>query len=472
MLGAVGLRLVLLNVPSAAILIPAGTGLAVLLVIAWGAGGFRRRWVQLAGALGVGVFLSAVVALTSTASAERLLGTADERIARIRKAPAVIKVVDAQGRPVAGAAVRVEQRRHAFLFGCNAFRMHYQQDALNAVYAARFSALFNSATLPFYWSIYEPAQGDTCAAAEKNQRLAAWCQANGIEPKGHPLLWHDLYPKWAPSEPDAAREALRERVTQIIPQFKATVRRWEVVNEATVAADFDTGLGHWVRRDGAAAVVETALRWAHEADPAAELVYNDFNLGRQHFRLIQQLVQDKAPLDIIGIQSHMHRHEWPLADVWAVCEDYARFGKPLHFTELTVLSGKHGWELSGAWPTTPRGEQAQADYVERLYKLLFSHPAVQAIHWWDLEDGAWQGAPGGLLRADLAPKPAYDRLLKLIRETWWTRESLKTDAQGDCGFSGFLGDYEVVARQGEAAQTNQFALGKGTNAWTVVLRAR
>jgi endo-1,4-beta-xylanase len=186
-------------------------------------------------------------------------------------------------------------------------------------------------------------------------------------------------------------------------------------------------------------------------------------------RLIEQLVKVDAPFQVIGLQSHMHRREWPLADVWTICEDYAKFGKAIHFSEVTVLSGKHGWELPKPWPTIPEREQSQADYVERLYTLLFSHPAVQAITWWDLQDGEWMGAPGGLLRADLTPKPAYERLRKLIRETWWTRESLSSNEQGACAFTGFLGDYEVTVQKGTLSRTVKHTLVKGTNDWTVTL---
>jgi len=403
------------------------------------------------------------------ARADYLLKTANERIDSIRKAPAQLKVLDSKGNPVAGATVRVEQRRHAFLFGCNVFGLDRYQGEQHQLYAARFSALFNYATLPFYWGIYEPEKGDTLAAYYRNKRLAEWCKAYQIETKGHPLVWHGVYPKWGPSDPDSTRDALHQRIATIIPEFKSDIRRWDVVNEATSARNFTNGIGRWAMKDGPATVVETALRWAHEADPGAELVYNDFDLGPEHLQLIEQLVKDNAPFQVIGIQSHMHRKEWPLGEVWDTCERYSKFGKAIHFTEVTVVSGKHGWELPRPWPTTSAGERRQADSVERLYILLFSHPAVQAITWWDLQDGAWQGAPGGLLRADLTTKPAYDRLMKLIRETWWTRASLLSDRKGVCTFVGFLGDYEVTVQNGDVSKTVKHTLVKSANDWTVTL---
>jgi CubicO group peptidase (beta-lactamase class C family)/GH35 family endo-1,4-beta-xylanase len=459
----------LLNAPKAAVYIPTGFCLAVLVVLLWRAGSFRNRCIILSCAVLVSGLLAALIALVSMAREDFLLKTANERIASIRKAPAQIRVVDSKGSPVAGATVRVEQRRHSFLFGCNAFRFYYCQDERNQLYAARFSALFNYATLPFYWELYEPEKGDTTAYDKKTKRLAEWFKAYHIETKGHPLVWHGLYPKWAPSDPDPTRDALHQRIATIISEFKSDIRRWDVVNEATVARNFTNGVGYWAKRDGPATVVETALRWAHEADAGAELVYNDYNLGREHRRLIGQLVKDNAPFQVVGLQSHMHQMEWPLEYVWDKCESYSKFGKAIHFTEVTVVSGKHGWELPQPWPTTPEGERRQADYVERLYTLLFSHPAVQAITWWDLQDGAWQGAPGGLLRADLTTKPAYDRLLKLIHETWWTRESLSSNEKGVCTFVGFLGDYEVTVHNGDLSRTVKHTLVKGTNDWTVTL---
>jgi endo-1,4-beta-xylanase len=403
---------------------------------------------------------------------DSLLRTAQERIEAVRKAPVQVRVLDTQGNPVPGAVVRVEQRRHAFLFGCNVFGLRNYPNDQHQLYACRFSALFNYATLPFYWGMYEPEKGNTIWGYYHAKDLAQWCKAYRIETKGHPLVYHLVDPKWAPADPDATREAMHQRIATIIPEFKSDIHRWEVVNEAVWGKTFTNGLGLWLKKDGPAKVVETALQWAHEADPDAQLIYNDFQTDSEHLQLIEQLVKDNAPFQIIGIQSHMHRGEWSLKKVWDICERYSKFGKAIHFSEVTVLSGKHGWELRRRWPTTPRGERRQADYVERLYTLLFSHPAVQAIAWWDLQDGAWQKAPAGLLRADLTPKPAYDRLLKLIHQTWWTRESLISDHDGFCGFRGFFGDYEVTVQKGDVFRTAECALGKGTNEWTITLEAQ
>lgn len=389
--------------------------------------------------------VSLVVATSAPASPaeQRILDGADARISKHRTAVARVVVVNRQGQPAPGARVRFEQEQHAFLFGANAFPLlRHHGPEREALYQKRLTDLLNCATLGFYWGTYEPEPGRT--EAERLERQARWLQERGIPAKGHPLVWHEVVPRWAPTDPDHARDLLRHRVTDIAGRFAGLIDRWDVVNEVTVSDRFDNGVGRWAKRDGGAKLVSEALEWARSANRGATLLYNDYNVSPTFEKLAAELTSRRGLVDVLGIQSHMHSGEWTLAHAWEVCETYARFGVPLHFTELTVISGRHGWTLDPPWPTTPAGEARQADYVEKLYTTLFSHPAVEAITWWDLQDGAWQGAPAGLIRADYSPKPAYDRLLRLIRERWWTRAEAVTDVDGIATVRGFLGAYEAT----------------------------
>jgi hypothetical protein len=150
--------------------------------------------------------------------------------------------------------------------------------------------------------------------------------------------------------------------------------------------------------------------------------------------------------DAVGIQSHMHLGPWAPRYVWEVCERYARLGRPLHFTEVTVLSGER---LPGdRWgPTRFEYEVMQGDAVPALYTLLFSHPTVEAVTWWDLSDrGAWKGAAAGLLRSDMSPKPAYERLEDLVKRQWWTRVRGETNAQGEFVCRAFHGRHRLTVQ--------------------------
>jgi hypothetical protein len=96
---------------------------------------------------------------------------------------------------------------------------------------------------------------------------------------------------------------------------------------------------------------------------------------------------------------------------------YGRFGKPLHLSEISILSCERfsDWDSFNAWkdkvddydargqdrptiPSTPEWEQYQADLTHDFYTLAFSHPAVESIIWWTITDlEPWRGMPAGLL---------------------------------------------------------------------------
>jgi GH35 family endo-1,4-beta-xylanase len=375
------------------------------------------------------------------------------RIREHRMAELQVEVRDTAGRPVPEAGVHIEQQRHAFLFGCNIFELRPGDSApLQKAYQEKFVALLNYATLPFYWGTFEPQRDQP--QHERLEKMARWCQQRGIACKGHPLVWHEVWPRWAPAEAGASLPLLRARVFDIIPRYRETIRYWDVFNEANSASHFaQTGVGQWIKRDGPATAVAVALGWARAANrqSGATLLYNDFKVNAENVDLLYGLRERNALPDAIGLQSHMHAGPWPLPRAWDVMERFAIFGRPLHFTELTVVSGpepRHapGLKRIAGWDTTPAGEAAQARYVAELYTILFSHPAMRAITWWDFSDyHAWKGAPAGLLRKDMSPKPVYDELYKLIRETWWTRATAKTGVGGATTVRVFRGLHTITA---------------------------
>jgi endo-1,4-beta-xylanase len=216
---------------------------------------------------------------------------------------------------------------------------------------------------------------------------------------------------------------------------------------------------------------------ARGANPKATLLINDYRTDPPYEKVIEQLVDKdgKRLYDAIGIQSHMHGGAWPNTTIWRNCERFARFGVPLHFTETTILSGHRSWEKprdAATWDSTPEGEAYQAREVVRFYTMLFSHPAVEAITWWDFSDlHAWKSAPAGFIRKDMSPKPVYDELLKLIKGKWWTSAALTSGADGEAALRCILGDYKVtVTAPGRPAVVKECSLKKGAkNDWKVTV---
>ena len=442
----------------------------------------RQVFRALAGISLIVFFLEAPCSCYSVAaqipSGEEILREAPARIEKHRMGEGEIHILDKKGEPIANAAVHVQQKRHAFLFGCNIFLWGRIEDPqLQEAYLERFAALLNYATLPFYWPTYEPQPGKP--NHNYTERVARWCQERGILVKGHPLAWNFADPWWLPNDPEEIFRLQLARIDDCVRRFRGLIDRWDVVNEAT-HFDREEFLKHGPKMTGMwqeVGQVEFAracfLR-ARQASPDAILIINDYRTDPAYERLIEQLVDDSGRrlYDVIGIQSHMHGGVWPTETIWELCQRFARFGVPLHFTETTIVSGARGRPRGEAWKTTPEGEERQAQEVERFYTVLFSHPAVEAITWWDFSDlRAWQGAPAGLVRADMSPKPAYEVLLRLIKGKWWTDKEILTGDSGQAHFRGFFGDYRVTVRLPDGTKLErEFTLKKGEeNRWVIRL---
>lgn len=400
---------------------------------------------------------------------DEMLAAADARVKTNRTDEVELLLLDGKDEPLPHARAEIRLAKHEFRLGANAYRLFGLDDPeLEGAYRERFADLLNYATLPFYWGGYEPEKDVT--SRERLESMADWCRGKGLTTKGHPLVWHEVFPKWAEELKDeVVLERQQERVREVVSHFRGRIDMWDVVNEATVSHRSDNAIGRWFASEGAANCVGCSLKWAHEANPEATLLYNDFNVCEDFESLVAALIGQGAPVQVIGIQSHMHKGHWPIDRVWKVCETYSRFGLPLHFTEATMLSGRlkgegdTDWHARHTdWPTTAEGEARQLEYGQQFYTTLFSHPAVEAITWWDFSDnGSWQGAPAGLVREDMTPKPLYDWLLDAFHKRWTTQASITTDENGAAKLRCYFGDYAVCAKLPSGDQVSgRFTLSK------------
>jgi endo-1,4-beta-xylanase len=442
------------------------------------AGGFMTNYPKLTYATILAVLLGLLAwpaLIRAQALTEReILSGANARIAKYRTGEATLRVLDASGRAIRkGSKIEIEQTRHKFLFGSNIFMLgKCRTPEQEQAYEDRFAALLNYATAPFYWWVYEPEKGKPDWPA--TQKIVAWCRAHGVTVKGHPLAWNTAEPRWLPDDLDQVMQLQLGRVTREVSHFKGQIDFWDAVNEAThydreECRKNGPKLSAAIAKVDVQEYVRSVFRTARAANPSATLVINDYETGQEYAdKVVSKLVDENGhPLyDVIGIQSHQHAGAWPVQKIWDTCERFAKFGKPIHFTETTFLSGQQGWELKKKdpnlqWVSTPEGEERQAEEVTRFYTILFSHPAVTAITWWDFTDqGSWQGAPAGLLRADMSPKPAYDALYQLVKGKWWTRTESTAGRKGMARFHGFYGDYRITVHDHDRTLSGRFSFDK------------
>ena len=382
-----------------------------------------------------------------------------------RKAGCTLQFLDKDGVPVKNQTITVRQTNHEFLFGCGAFDtvmyankqegvdMSQLEDKIN-----KWLAVYNYGTLPFYWGRFEPEEGKPGTEAVMN--AAKFLQSKNVRVKGHPLCWHTACANWLMNyDNETILKKQLNRIHREMTAFAGVIDMWDVINEVVIMPVFDkydNAITRICKMKGRVGLIREVFQAAREANPKATLLINDFNTSNAYEILIDGCLEAGVPIDVIGIQSHQHQGYWGAEKVYDVLKRFGQFGLPIHFTENTLISGDimpayiedlNDWKVA-EWPSTPEGEKRQADEVEEMYRILFSNHLVEEIKGWDFTDGAWLGAPSGVIRKDNSTKPVYDRLKKMIREEWWTNTELHTDENGYANMSGMRGDYQL-ARNGK-----------------------
>lgn len=387
-----------------------------------------------------------------------------------------VKLTGVDNVPLAKKEVAVRQVKHEFLFGCAEFscvplangELFGREKELAEERFEKFFELFNFVTLPFYWGRFEPVKGkpDT----RRLVKGAQWLVEKGCTLKGHPLCWHTVTAPWLMEMTN--EEIYKTQINRIrrdVSAFAGLIDMWDVVNEAVIMPVFDkydNGITRICKELGRLKLLRETFLAARKANSCALLLLNDFETGEDYAFLIEACLEAGIPIDAIGIQSHMHQGYWGIEKTLRVLERFSRFAFPLHFTETTLVSGHimpreiadlNDYKVTD-WPTTPEGEERQAQEAVLHYKTLFAHPMVQSITYWNFVDGGWLNAPAGFIRKDGTAKPMYNEILNLIKHEWWTKAStLMTDEDGSVNVKGYLGEYEIVCD----GITRKFVLDRG-----------
>ena len=385
----------------------------------------------------------------------------EEKIKKVRTANAELTVLK-NNKPLAGQEIIITQKKHKFLFGCGGFDLvplanneldESDKERIEQMNEKRME-IFNLVILPFYWGGFEARKGEPLT--QKLINTAKWCVNHQYRVKGHPLCWHTLAPDWLlPMSNKEILQAQTVRIKREVSGFKGLIDMWDVINEAVIMPVFDkydNGITRICRELGRIKIIRTMFETARRANPEALFLLNDFDVSSAYDILVEGCLEAGIKIDAIGIQSHMHQGYWGIEKTLRILDHFSRFNLPIHFTENTILSGQlmppeivdlNDFKVD-SWPSTPEGEERQAEEVLLHYKTLFSHPLVESISWWNLSDEGWLHAPAGIIRKDGTVKPVYDELLKLVKGSWWTKPlRLFTDNEGNANFNGFLGEYEL-----------------------------
>ncbi len=226
-------------------------------------------------------------------------------------------------------------------------------------------------------------------------KMFNFARSHGMEVRGHTLVWYISLPPWFESTVNQqnAKHFLEKHIQTVVGRYQGEMHSWDVVNEAIEPRDgHPDGLRKtpWLEFLGED-YIDIAFRLAHEADPKAMLVYNDYGLvydapedeakRNAVIKLLKRLKSQGTPIHALGVQAHLDGSESNfnpkiLKDFFAQVAD---MGLKIMITELDVKD-----------KDLPRNVQVRDRIVAKAYsdylKVALEQPAVIAVLTWGLND--------------------------------------------------------------------------------------
>lgn len=234
--------------------------------------------------------------------------------------------------------------------------------------------------------------------------IIAFAERNHLRVRGHNLCWHEQTPAWMfvdkngdQVSKDTLLQRLKSHIFTVVDRYKEAVYAWDVVNEA-IDDDSTKFLrdSKWYRICGED-FIDSAFVWAHEADPKAQLFYNDYNVVRPEkrdrvYKLLKGLLAKGIPVTGIGIQAHWSVYEPAQEELETAIKMFASLGLKIQFTEVDI--SVYPWEKNR------RARKANEDdtYTDVLkarqaeeYRMVFNvfrkyKKYINGVTFWNVSD--------------------------------------------------------------------------------------
>lgn len=282
-------------------------------------------------------------------------------------------------------------------------------------------------------------------------RFVEFGEQNGMQIIGHTLIWHSQAPAWFftdVSGKDVSREVLIERmrnhITALVSRYRGRVHGWDVVNEAI------QDNGQWRKSKFYQIIgedfVELAFKFANEADPQAELYYNDYSTAipakrEGIYKMIKKIIDNGGRVDGIGMQEHNGLDNPSIIETENTINKFSSLGTKIMVTEMEISVLPHvkpfmGAEVSERFeyrdelnpyakglPLVVKDSLAKR-YVDFFTLYLKHHDKIDRVTLWGISDSnSWKNdwpVPGRtdyplLFDRDYQPKPFVQDIINLTK---------------------------------------------------------
>ena len=269
---------------------------------------------------------------------------------------------------------------------------------------------------------------------------------------GHNLVWHNQVPAWVFRndkgefvDRETLLKRLHDHIQTVVGRYKGRIQSWDVVNEA-LNEDGTLRQSLWLKIIGEDYIAK-AFQYAHEADPQAQLTYNDYSLENEAKRngalaLIAKLKDQGVPITSVGLQGH-NSLTWPsVEDEDTTISAFAKLGVKVVISELDIdvlprATQQQSAEVSLNVQQDPKlnpyvsglPQSVQQELAKRyaaLFGVYLKHrDVITRVTFWGVTDGdSWRNdwAVKGrtsyplLFDRNGQPKPAFETVIRAAED--------------------------------------------------------
>jgi len=181
---------------------------------------------------------------------------------------------------------------------------------------------------------------------ELADKYVAFGEKNHMFIVGHNLVWHSQVPNWVfqddqgkPLTREALLQRMHDHIFKVVGRYKGRIQSWDVVNEA-LNEDGTLRKSKWQQIIGDD-FIEKAFEYAHQADPQAELTYNDYSLENEAklkgaLALVARLKAHGVAITTVGIQGHDSLAHPTVEEEDAAITAFAKLGVKVAISELDI----------------------------------------------------------------------------------------------------------------------------------------
>lgn len=282
-------------------------------------------------------------------------------------------------------------------------------------------------------------------------RFVAFGEKNNMFIIGHTLIWHSQLPKWffvdkdgKDVSPEVLKQRMKNHITTVVSRYKGRVKGWDVVNEAIMEdgtyrkSKFYEILGE--------EFIPLAFQYAQEADPNAELYYNDYNEWfpekvKTVINIVKNMKSRGIKVDGVGMQTHVGLDTPKLAEYEKAIVDYASAGVKVNVTEMEISALPSPWGTSANVSDTVEYQAKMNPYTKGLpqnvqkewesryldfFRLFIKHQdKIRRVTMWGVTDNqSWKNDFPIKGRTDypllfdrnFKAKPVVDKIIQLTKE--------------------------------------------------------